>query len=478
MLNWFLIIIAICITVLVLVANVYFLVYFQHEEDKNTAWFPKIVVVIGMTFSVLSVLLLPFDVANSRTEGGLDLPNLWQVIYMFMAGFIVAVVPFTVFYYEAMDEKSQLKSAVTMTFMTLIVAGLVIGLMYAFLGFADLPVEEMQSLLDIPTNVTLASRSCFSPTNNTLNLTCMSESTEIELRVSLVIYIIAMLAFLGWFLLVLFGSIGLAALPMDLINYYRNRPKRIELDEYARQKLRIHERAGRLIEIGRAYEQEVRTVTKRSRKQVKAFNQFKKNVYFLEEDYEKLKIAYKERGGNILKYWFSLFVGILGVSTSLLWIIHICVYVLPSEPADLFLNKMLIDLDNAFGLMGTLAYGAFALYFVWAIVKGNVKFGMRFAWFQIHPMKVGGTMMNSFVFNVGLIMLCSITVTQLCTMAFGDYARLTAIDSIFGTQARYLRFLRYFYKGYFYTIVVVFGVSLLYLLKFPGDKPKFEFSDS
>ena len=35
----------------ILVASVYFLVYFQHPEDKNVAWFPKGVVVSVPTFS-------------------------------------------------------------------------------------------------------------------------------------------------------------------------------------------------------------------------------------------------------------------------------------------------------------------------------------------------------------------------------------------------------------------------------------------
>jgi hypothetical protein len=45
MVNPVLIIIAIVMIGLIILASVYGLVYFQSEEDKNTAWFPKIVVV-------------------------------------------------------------------------------------------------------------------------------------------------------------------------------------------------------------------------------------------------------------------------------------------------------------------------------------------------------------------------------------------------------------------------------------------------
>ena len=55
---------AIVVTALALACNVYVLVHFQHPDDRNQAWFPKIVVVTGLTLSVLSILLLPLDVAN------------------------------------------------------------------------------------------------------------------------------------------------------------------------------------------------------------------------------------------------------------------------------------------------------------------------------------------------------------------------------------------------------------------------------
>lgn len=43
--NWFLIIVAIVCTVVVTMINVYILVHFQHPEDRNQAWFPKLLVV-------------------------------------------------------------------------------------------------------------------------------------------------------------------------------------------------------------------------------------------------------------------------------------------------------------------------------------------------------------------------------------------------------------------------------------------------
>ena len=45
------------------------------------------------------------------------------------------------------------------------------------------------------------------------------------MEVSLAVYIIAIMSFFGWVFLVLFGGVGLFALPIDMINEFRHRPK-------------------------------------------------------------------------------------------------------------------------------------------------------------------------------------------------------------------------------------------------------------
>ena len=55
---------------------------------------------------------------------------------------------------------------------------------------------------------------------------------------------------------------------------------------------------------------------------------------------------------------------------------------------------------------------------------------------QVHPMKLNGTLMSSFLFNTGLIQLCSVAVIQFCATAFDIYAKETAIAEIFGGEVR------------------------------------------
>ena len=52
--NWFLILVAIIASVVLVLINVYILVHFQHPEDRNQAWFPKLVVVRAPNRSTLN----------------------------------------------------------------------------------------------------------------------------------------------------------------------------------------------------------------------------------------------------------------------------------------------------------------------------------------------------------------------------------------------------------------------------------------
>ena len=42
--------------------------------------------------------------------------------------------------------------------------------------------------------------------------------------VSFIVYALAVISLFGWFLFVIFGGVGITALPLDLIHEFRSRP--------------------------------------------------------------------------------------------------------------------------------------------------------------------------------------------------------------------------------------------------------------
>merc|ERR1712196_468792 len=147
-------------------------------------------------------------------------------------------------------------------------------------------------------------------------------------------------------------------------------------------------------------------------------------------------------------------------------------YNFPEPAIDPVLNNYFMVMDAAFPLFGTMSYGIFAFYLLACVIKGNMKMGLRFFFMPIHPMKVGGTMMNSFLVNTSIMLLCSVSVVQFCVMSFSLYARLTAVDLLFGSQIKYLKFLTYFWANnvFLYVFTGLFLFSTVWLLIFQQDK--------
>ena len=432
----------------------------------------------------------------------------------------IGIVPFLMFYYEAWDPESQnwqLWTALKYEFCTILVVGTTLLLMFLFLGYADVPLDEFSY------NMTLLPDSADA---NCYNTPCGGPPREVHLRISVTpaVYIVALVAFVGWFLFTIFVGVGLIAVPMDLIGEYVNRPQPIDLEEYAKQRMLLNERTRQLLEVAQKLGLDVHR--RRDRGSTKKFNQFRQAVYFLDKDWNKVKTAYKERGGNPLYWLFCAFLGFLSAGLSIAWYLHILLYVFISPPPTIFLNAFFISLDSVFSLFGTVMYGLFscvppthartlepqprlpcaartappprsprphartpahpsrtpeptwrgacasAVYLLATVLKGCMKVGLRFFWIPIHPMKIGATLMNSFLFNVWLLLLCAVACVQFCFASFQSYAQLTAIDMLLGVQVRNLIGLGWFFQNnfFFYCMFTVSSLTLVYLCAFPTDK--------
>ncbi|GMI32230.1 hypothetical protein TeGR_g10311, partial [Tetraparma gracilis] len=265
------------------------------------------------------------------------------------------------------------------------------------------------------------------------------------------VYVMAMMGFVGWFFFVIFAGVGLSALPVDLICAFVYRPRHMDAIEFAEAQLSVRTRVNELIEIGELLKQERqekeasggggfwkrRGGNKADRVTV---NKFKGAVLMLETDVEELKLCHENyHKYNPLVPIFKLLMGLVALILSLLWVIQICLYILPDPPITPFLNDYFMWFDTWFGLFGVLSVGIFSMYLQLCCIKGCFKFGVRFFFITLHPMKVNGTYMNSFLFNLLLILLCSLPVVQFSTIAFADYARFTNVNQIFGVQIKYLQ---------------------------------------
>jgi len=528
MADWFLILATTISFLLLLVASLYFLVYYQHPDDRNEAWLPKLTVLLGLVLSGATVLLLPLDVANNegyagcdgydtRLCGGLDMVLFWNIFYWCIPAFVFLLIPFMTFFYEADDgmlmagtsigakPNSRITEAVKYEAFVVIIFGALFAAGYLILGESSVPIKNYRI------DYTSGGREFTTPTYENVtyfDTSFLADMTSIEfenqktaasatnvsfdditVNVSIPTFFAAFMAFIGWFFFAAFGGIGLAALPLDLILAFVNRPKHMDPAEFADLQLDIRNRTMELVDIGELLkierDERVNTgggkrgvfsgLSAEGRKERGALLEFKKAVYLLETDVEDfIASSANYQNYNPIWPWMSLFGGMLSFIMSVAWIAQIVIYILPPQPLHPFLNQYFQWFERWFPLFGVLSVAIFTLYLLLCAVKGCFKFGIRFMAMQIHPMKVNKTYMSSFMFNVGLVLLCALPVVQFTVTAFPEYARYTNVVQVMGTQVQYLKFFTWFWETKFFIFVLLgFTVlTILYLSCKPADNNK------
>ena len=316
------------------------------------------------------------------------------------------------------------------------------------------------------------------------NVVSFDKPTTLEMQVGISTFFAALMAWLGWFLFAMFGGIGMASMPLDLLAVFKNRPKHMDAVEFAEAQKNLRDRVNELVDIGELIKIEREAnpnmgnvggignymnagKRKEARIERQALLEFKQGVFLLEQDVEEFKASTSNyENYNPLKPYISLFLGICSIIISTVWIIHIIVYIIPNQPLHPFLNSYFAWFDKWFSLFGVLSVAIFTIYLLFAAVTGCFKFGLRVAFIQLHPMKLGKTYMSSFLFNVGLVCMCALPVVQFAAQAFSDYARDSTINQIFNVQIENLKFFGFWFtnKIFIYVFLGFFVLSFLYLL--------------
>ncbi|CAN1771549.1 LIMR family protein At5g01460 [Linum perenne] len=334
--NLALIIVAIVVCVIVFIFNVYLLVNYQHPDDKNQAYFPKVVVVFGLSIAVISILMLPADVANRQAcrhaiyngACNLTLPmkDLWMAVYIIDAVLVFFIIPFAMFYYEGDQDKTvgkRVKSALKWVIATAIVCALLLGILYGLAGKVDFTVRHLTSTTtNFPTSWNLSpSQPCIG--NNVHQCSAYLASAASEktwtMQTTFPEYVVALATIAGSVLFSIFGGVGIASLPLGLIFSFIRRPKAvITRSQYIKEATELGKKARDLKKAADSLHQEERSGAKgrKWRKNVKAVEkellQLEEDVNLLEEMYPQGEKAETTWALTILGYLAKLVLGSLG----------------------------------------------------------------------------------------------------------------------------------------------------------------------
>lgn len=279
-------------------------------------------------------------------------------------------------------------------------------------------------------------------------------------------------ATMGWVLFMIFGAIGLVAIPVDLVREFIGRPRKtITRAQYVERAKDLANRARDIKTVAQELQKQER-MRGRSRKWRRNYAAIQQQVTVLEQDEDQLQKVFPQGEDptyawtiTVIMYWVKLLLGIASFAITIMWVLQIILYVLISPPVSPLLNTVFTDANNAFPLFGTLLFGIFVFYLQFAVIKGNFKFGLNLGIFRVYPVKTGATMMGSFMINVALVLLATTACIQFAAAAFALYANGTTILNVFGNTLSNLEGLSYLYTKNIF-IYIFLAIMLLTCLVF------------
>ena len=223
------IIMIIVMSVVLLITNIYILIYFSHPDDKESiiGWILKLIVIIGLTLAWCQVLMVPLDVSNNRTfGGGIDMKLFWFIIFIITLIYVLVIFPISSSLYETQDDWTvceKIKHCLCFFLVLIIFFVGITAVLYATIGKTSIPITKKE-YEDCPIdNVIFDSNDPDFLSKLNCNLKRSEES--VELNVNIIVYSMAILTFISWIVFALFGGIGLATVPLDFFVSFKSRPK-------------------------------------------------------------------------------------------------------------------------------------------------------------------------------------------------------------------------------------------------------------
>jgi len=281
------------------------------------------------------------------------------------------------------------------------------------------------------------------------------------------------LATIGWIFFMIFAAIGMVALPIDWIRQFVGRPKStISRSQYILRAQDLSRKAKDIRMLAEALKREERQKG-RGLKWRRNLRALENQIIILEEDKRQLEEVFPQGEDpeaawvwTVIGFWLRLFGGLIALGLTICWVLQIILYILISPPVTPLLNDAFLSADDVFPLFGTLLFAVFVFYLQLCVIKGNFKFGLNALFFKVHPMKKGATVMSSFLFNVGLILLATTAAIQFAATAFALYADGTQILAIFGSQLTSLEGIQVIYSKnvFIYCMLGFMLLTFVYLM--------------
>lgn len=488
------IIMIVLVSISLLITNVYILAYFSHPDDKGSCrgWLLKIIVIIGLTLAWCQDLMLPLDVSNNRTFGGnLNMKILWYITFISTIVYVMIIFPISSSLYEADEEWTfceKFRHSLCCFFITLFFFVTMTVILYITIGTVELPINSISCNFNKIENSSepIFDNSTFF--DNITNFCEINTESQIELDVNPVIYSIGILSFVSWIVFAVFGGIGLAAVPLDFFYSFCTRPKSMQSKDIKKRRNILIKEVKDLRNLGNEILNLEESGANRScicssrrRKYSRYLHEFTVRYALAEDEFHIVNASKETMLKNncvVICYYLLLPFGFITSILTILWLLQFSFtyfWITENNRAGYpFLSYIFIYFqDHDVSFLSFFLFAIMSLYLLLCTIKGNFKFGVRILCCgTIHPMKKDKTYMNSFLFNVTLILLGSCAITQFCADCLSDYVAFTDIDTLFNVYIRNLKYLGDIFRLHIFQYIFIgfFVVSFIVLICRPADR--------
>lgn len=247
----FLGIVTILIALIVLIVNIYILVYFSHPEESFTKgiWFYRILVVASLSFGCYLIFAIPIDIASAKRDDsialGYPMDYIWVGINLFVCFMVIVLLPIALILYNDDTEGKKYKIRYMLKWFSIFGLGhtFFILLYYLLIKESQLPAQ----LISKSVSVMMLSSSKSSINSETDWGVPEVEQSYVAIKLWISHCVTAHITLIGSFLFVLLAGYGLAYTPMQFLNSFLNRPQIRDAEDYTLTKMILRQENEKLI---------------------------------------------------------------------------------------------------------------------------------------------------------------------------------------------------------------------------------------
>jgi LMBR1 domain-containing protein 1 len=232
-----------------------------------------------------------------------------------------------------------------MEFFFILISAIILFATYFPFSKADIPIKDIDCTLG-------ASGVELGVMDTGYSTGCGYQNGAVTTNVAFAIYLVNLIAFVGFWIFILFLGVGISAIPIDLINDFRKRPRKIDPAEFRRRRTVLLTHVQRLREEGKHLESMKESLDKRTGwngwKGRRGFNRqltkFETQCLIAEKEFVMLEKVSDIKKTEPILYYLKLIAGIVLAIMSFMWILHIFLWVLVianGRPVHPFFNNML-----------------------------------------------------------------------------------------------------------------------------------------